>query len=136
MSARTPGLWEVDTVRNEGEYGDGGPDSHIGFDSFAIIDAEGRVLFDSLNRDAAITEVDEESDDEDGHHHAWDRLAKADAEHLVRCVNAHDTLVEALREYDDAFTEFDPDNRASRHRMRIALIRGRAAIAKATGSPS
>jgi hypothetical protein len=83
--AATPGPWEVDTVRNDGEYGDGGPDSHVGFDSFAIFDQGGRALFDSLNRDGALTQVDEEADYEDGYHRAWDRLAEADARYLAAC---------------------------------------------------
>lgn len=98
MSATpSPVPWDYDAVRNEGEYGDGGPDSHIGFDSFAILDVEGRVLFDSLNRDGAVTEVDQESDDEAGYHRAWDRLAQVDAQHVVRCVNAHDDLLALAR---------------------------------------
>lgn len=126
----TPAPWEVDTVRNEGEYGNGGPDSHIGFDSFVVMDSEGRVLFDSLNRDGALTEVDEESDDEDGYHRAWDTLAKADAEHIVRCVNAHDLMLEALEVVSDVFQTrgvyvLDEQD--------MALVR--RAIAKATGVP-
>ena len=52
----------------------------------------------------------------------------------ARLIAAAPDLLEALREYDAAFTEFDPDSRDSRHRMRLATIKARAAIARATGS--
>lgn len=39
-------------------------------------------------------------------------------------------LVSALREYDDRFTEFDPNNKQSRHNMRMAVIRAREQLAK------
>lgn len=133
-AARTPGTWDYDAVRNEGEYGDGGPDSHIGFDSFAILDAEGRVLFDSLNRDGAVTEVDEESDDEAGYHRAWDRRAQADAQHVVRCVNAHDDLLEALQRYvalDIKADGYDGKTMRQDSGLHRAAV---AAIAKAGGA--
>ena len=44
-----------------------------------------------------------------------------------------DELLEALQDYDDAFTGFDPSSKESRHRMRLAVIKARAAIAKAIG---
>lgn len=71
----TPGPWEVDTVDNEGTYGDG-PDCHSGFKSYEVRDEKGRVLFDSINSDAA--EIHEEwADDELGSsHHAWDEVAR------------------------------------------------------------
>lgn len=99
MSAaqHTPTPWSVDSTRNEGEYGDGGPDPRSGFDSFVIMDSEGRVLFDSLNRDGSMTEITEEGDSYEGHFHAWDAAAKRDAEHVVRCVNAHADLLAALQ---------------------------------------
>jgi hypothetical protein len=75
MSGHTPGPWEIDTIDNDGEYGSG-PDSHRGFKSYAVYDANGRCLFDSLNRDGAVSEICEEYD-EDGIH-AWDEPAKHD----------------------------------------------------------
>lgn len=68
----TPGPWEIDTIDNEGEYGDGGPDTSTGFKSYAVYDAKGRVLFDTLNSDAA--EIHDEGYDLD--HHAWDEVGK------------------------------------------------------------
>lgn len=88
--------WEVDTTRNEGEYGSGGPDTSSGFNSYVITDSEGRVLFDSLNRDGSLTDVCEAIDAEDGYFCAWDNAAKRDALHVVRCVNAFDLMLEAL----------------------------------------
>ena len=93
MSAHTPTPWEVIEVKNEGDYGDGGPDPSSGFDSFAICDANGRTICDTLNSEVAM--VSEEAD-EDGVY-AWDEVGKADAAHIVRCVNAHDALVRALK---------------------------------------
>jgi hypothetical protein len=92
----SPGPWEVDTVRSDGEYGDGGPDSHVGFDAYAIFDSEGRVLFDSLNRDGSASEITEEGDSYEGYFRAWDAKARADAERIVQCVNAHNHMLEAL----------------------------------------
>lgn len=45
-------------------------------------------------------------------------------------------LLAALKVYDEAFTDFDPDQRASRHRMRAAVVLARNAIAKAEGRAS
>lgn len=90
MNKPTPAPWSVDSTPNEGEYGNNGPDTRSGFNSFAIIDAEGRVLFDSLNRDGSACEVTEDYDEDGGS--AWDAQAKADAEHAVKCVNEHDEL--------------------------------------------
>jgi len=68
----TPGPWEIDTIDNCGEYGDGGPDTSTGFKSYAVYDANGRVLFDTLNSDAA--EIHEQGYDLD--HCAWDEVGK------------------------------------------------------------
>ncbi|CAJ3096886.1 bacteriophage protein [Burkholderia pseudomallei] len=68
----TPGPWEIDTIDNEGEYGDGGPDTSTGFKSYAVYDEKGRVLFDTLNSDAAV--IHEEGYDLD--HYAWDEVGK------------------------------------------------------------
>ena len=45
-----------------------------------------------------------------------------------------DELLAALKDYDDAFTGFDPSSKESRHRMRQAVIKARSAIAKAGGA--
>lgn len=91
-TSHTPTPWSVDTERSEGSFGDGGPDERTGFDAFSILDADGRVLFDSLNRDGSASEIHEERDSYEGHYSAWDAKAKADAARIVHCVNLHDEL--------------------------------------------
>jgi len=44
-----------------------------------------------------------------------------------------DELLVAVKEYDEAFTDFDPSISLSRHRIRLAAIKAREAIAKAKG---
>jgi hypothetical protein len=80
--------WQVVEVKNEGEYGDGGPDSRTGFTSYAIADSEGRILFDSLNCDHRVCEVHEEFDDEDGYRTAWDESSRKRAEMIVARMNS------------------------------------------------
>lgn len=80
--------WQVVEVKNEGEYGDGGPDSRTRFTSYAIADSEGRILFDSLNCDHRVCEVHEEFDDEDGYRTAWDEPSRKRAEMIVARMNA------------------------------------------------
>ena len=53
---------------------------------------------------------------------------------IVALKAQRDELLEALKDYDDAFTGFDPSSKESRHRMRQAVIKARAAIAKAGGA--
>ncbi len=67
--------WELVEVRNtDAVYGDGGPDDRRGFDAFRVVDAAGRVLFDSLNSTASV--IDEHYDDEYGSVDAWDEIAR------------------------------------------------------------
>lgn len=79
LAAATPAPWESDTTKNEGEYGDGGPDSHEGFSSYQIIvEVRGKpeVLCDSLN--STIGEIHEDSggDEAGDWHEAWDETAR------------------------------------------------------------
>lgn len=67
----SPAPWSIDTIDNEGAYG-AGPGAQSGFKSYAVLDASGKCLFDSLNSD--VGEVHEEFD-EDGIH-AWDEVAR------------------------------------------------------------
>jgi hypothetical protein len=120
----------VDTIDNEGEYGDGGPDSRSGFKSYAVYDSKGRALFDSLNSDAI--EVSEEySDDESGGgHYAWDAVAEAN----MRLAAAAPDLLAAVREYMEIMRYAD-DKQALIAGIRRADELARAAVAKATGTP-
>lgn len=79
----TPGPWDSDTIDNEGEYGDGGPDSHSGFKSFAICGDRGHVIMDSLNSDAAMVEVEVDED----RAYAWDETARNNSAFIVAIVN-------------------------------------------------
>jgi hypothetical protein len=117
MSKHTPGPWFVDEIDNEGEYGDGGPDSHSGFKSFCVIDDAGNVLFDSLN--STIGDVHEDFDDETGHHRAWDDLAQRNLTLAAEATELLKHLQHAVRFFDQ-LTKADAD-------------RYNAAIAKATG---
>ena len=84
LAARGP--FVVAEISSDGEYGDGGPDCRTGFMAFGIADAQGRVLFDSLNRNYCLTEIHEEIDD-DGGLFAWDDKAKRDADAIVAMLN-------------------------------------------------
>lgn len=90
----TPTPWEVETVHNEGNYGDGGPDCRSGFDSFCIKDDSGRILFDTLNSDYRVGVVHEEYDEDDLR--AWDEQGRVNAEFIVKSCNSIDSLVAAL----------------------------------------
>lgn len=72
LAKPSPGPWDVDTIDNDGMYGDG-PDCHSGFKSYAVYDANGKVLFDSLN--AEVAEIDIEYDDMGAY--VWDRVSEA-----------------------------------------------------------
>lgn len=84
LAARGP--FAVVEIGSDGVYGDGGPNGCTGFMAFGIADAQGRVLFDSLNRDAGATEIHDEIDDESGRN-AWDEGAKRDADAIVAMLN-------------------------------------------------
>ena len=127
----TPGPWYVDTVRNEGEYGNNGPDTRSGFNSFAIFDTEGRVLFDSLNRDGSACEVTEDYDEDGGS--AWDAQAKADAERIVQCVNKYDELSDIVSKLASLADGLINGNSAAEEAASDLAERARTAIAKAEG---
>ncbi|MEN9885513.1 MAG: hypothetical protein RL758_91 [Pseudomonadota bacterium] len=58
-------------------------------------------------------------------------IADEAAAELRRLHDLNAELLEALKKYDEAFNELG-DGMESRHRMRLAVIKARAAIAKAT----
>jgi len=115
MSAKhSPWPWDIDSVDNEGEYGDGGPDSHCGFKSYAVFDAKGETLFDSLNSTDCCVENDF---DEDGCS-AWDETARRN---LTLAATAPELLAD-LQHVVRWFDQLTPDD----------IARYRATIAKAT----
>jgi len=77
----TPGPWDVDSTKNDGEYGDGGPDSRSGFSSFVLIDPNGRAICDTVNSDVA--EVEEWIDDDDAG--ATDVRGQKNAAYIAAC---------------------------------------------------
>lgn len=76
--AATPGPWDYDTEKNDGEYGHFGPDSKAGFKSYAIHCTAG-TLFDTLNSDMA--EIHEEWDEDS--FYAWDDVGRRNAEYVA-----------------------------------------------------
>jgi hypothetical protein len=108
----TPGPWETDTLKSEGEYGSG-PDTVAGFEVTAIYNAKGEVLFDALNSDAIV--VHEDYGDEDGYVLAWDETSKTNAALIVALVNNLPAIISALeavpvmKEALQAFTDGDID---------------------------
>jgi hypothetical protein len=89
----TPGAWEVDTLKSEGEYGSG-PDTVAGFEVSAIYNTKGDVLFDAMNSDAI--EVQEDYGDADGYVLAYDLTSAANAALIVLLRNNLDTIIAAL----------------------------------------
>jgi hypothetical protein len=86
-------IWEVESVFDaDAEYNTGGPDSRGGYHAYRVVDGEGRVLFDSLNRDAGVSEIREDVGGESDSVHAWDERASVD---LTLAASAPD-LIEAL----------------------------------------
>lgn len=124
----TPGPWECDTVQNDGEYGDGGPDTSVGFKSYQVTDSRGRVLFDTLNSDAA--EIHDESD-EDGHY-AWDAIGERN---LILAAAAPE-LLEALREVVRCPSAFIGGGQVRITLDSSTYKRAIDALSKATGSQS
>ncbi len=79
----TPGEWQQDTIRCEGDYGDGGPDSKTGYNAYAIYNDKGRAIFDTINAEEGCVE---EYADEDTFT-AWDEVARCNAEAIVAIMN-------------------------------------------------
>ncbi len=116
LAKATPGPWEVDTEKSEGNYGSG-PDCHSGFQVSAIIGgADGKTLFDALNSDACI--VDEEGPDEDGYYYAWDTVSDTNAALIVAAVNALPKLLDRIEADAKRIAELEAEN----ERLRKALL--------------
>ncbi|WP_353631055.1 hypothetical protein AADG64_09550 [Achromobacter xylosoxidans] len=116
----SPAPWSVETVRNEGEYGSG-PDTTTGFDSYAVLDANGRTLFDSLNSDVAEVHAVWHCLGVD----AWDDVARENLTLAAAAPELLEALIDVLALY-----------KWKRPHLGDALepvIKAKAAIAKAKG---
>lgn len=90
LAKATKGVWEIDTIKNEGSYGNG-PDCVEGFESYKIIAGSGNSLLDSLNSETA--EVHEDGPGELGEYHAWDDVALHNFELIAAMKNALPALL-------------------------------------------
>ena len=88
----TPGEWGEDTLKSEGAYGSG-DDTHEGFATTAIYNADGKLLFDALNSDVILVQ---EEWDEGGFCYAHDLTSSANADLIVTLRNNLPTIIAAL----------------------------------------
>src|SRR6185312_12884606 len=105
LKAATPGPWESDTTKNEGSYGDGGPDCHEGYSSYQIIvEVDGKVqsLCDSINADHQLIEVDHGGDENGEWFDAWDEIARRNFDLIA---HAPTDLADLLAEVERLRTE-------------------------------
>jgi hypothetical protein len=73
--AATPGPWEWDGVRSEGEYGSD-DDGGCGYESYQVTTNAGACIVDCLNNDNGAVHVEHDG-------HAWDKVAKQDAKYIA-----------------------------------------------------
>lgn len=83
LSKATPGLLETIDVRNEGNYGDSGPDCRSGFRSYALVRDDGKSIADTLNSEVAVVHEDSDGD----YLVAWDEVGSNDTAALAACWN-------------------------------------------------
>jgi hypothetical protein len=98
LGKMTPGPWEDDREKSEGDYGDG-PMCRTGYDTAVILAPNGKRLFDALNSDAG--EVHEDGPDEEGFYYAWDEVSRRNAAGIVLLHNAAPALLAELRQSRD-----------------------------------
>lgn len=95
VNAASPGPWETDVIKCDGEYGDGGPNGRSGYMAEQMHDANGVAIFDSLNSEGAM--IDEDIGEESVY--AWDVVANRNFEAVAAAMNfirEHGTAVAAL----------------------------------------
>ncbi len=105
LKAATPGPWESDTTKNDGEYGNGGPDSHEGYSSYEIIVQIGEkveTLCDSVNASHQMIEEDFGGDENGDWHEAWDEIARRNFDLIA---NAPTDLAALVAEVERLRTE-------------------------------
>lgn len=110
LAKATPGDWETDTERSEGEYGSG-PDTSTGYDDFLIgadIGGKWATLLTTENSTAKLIEEDYDED----YHRAWDAVGEANAKLIVAMRNALPALldrveagVRAMRHIEEVATD-------------------------------
>lgn len=98
----TPAPWESDNARNNGHYGSG-PDTHEGFQSYIALDAQSKVIFDTLNSDIATVM---EEGDEDGHY-AWDETGRLNIYFAIRARTDLPRVSQVLRKSMDRCAELE-----------------------------
>lgn len=95
VNAASPGPWETDVIKCDGEYGDGGPNGRSGYMAEQMHDANGVAIFDSLNSEGTM--VDEDIGEESVY--AWDVVANRNFEAVAAAMNfirEHGPAVAAL----------------------------------------
>ena len=98
MAKATPGPWEIDTERSEGEYGSA-PDTSTGYDDFligAFIDGKWATLLTTEN--STVKEIEEDYDED--YHRAWDRIGEVNANLAMAAVNALPELLDRIAAKD------------------------------------
>lgn len=87
----TPGEWNIDTEKNEGDYGSGDPDDvRTSFESYALHAPSGTIC-DTLNSD--LISVNEESDGESGDIYAWDEVGERNMKWIAAIHNAFPAIL-------------------------------------------
>lgn len=89
--AATPGPWESDTVKTEGEFGTG-PDTHTGFDEFVVYNGKGEPIFSTENAEGGVVEVDY---DEYGMN-AWNEDSRRLVAFIIAARNALPALLDEV----------------------------------------
>jgi hypothetical protein len=87
--------------------------------------------FDDFMIDRAVSEAQERLQLKDRIHELVSENASLGVSAL-KITKVAEELHAALKEYDDAFTEFDADSKASRNRMRLAVVKARDALSLTT----
>jgi hypothetical protein len=106
VAKATPGEWEVDSERSEGEYGTC-PDTSAGYDDYCIgVSVNGKWETLATTENATIKEIDEDYDEDSSR--AWDRIGDANTTAIVSLHNAYPALratIDAERARADKLTE-------------------------------
>lgn len=95
-TAIAPGAWEHDTETNDGEFGTA-PDTHEGFKTYVMFDAQGRRMFDAHNSDVAEINVEWDGGAWDENSRClFDFIARANPANVLALIAQRAALLEAL----------------------------------------